>query len=302
MDEQTYRIGIDLGGAKTETIVLDPGGREMLRWRIPTPRPGGAGEYDAIVDNVSALITDTIQKIPSGHSCTIGIGGPGSMDPETGLVRNSNTISLNHRPLKADIEKRIGRRVEIKNDANCFALAESLRGAGRGFRIVFGIIMGSGCGGGIFWEDQIYEGRHGLGGEWGHVSIDPQGAPCYCGNRGCIETCISGPGVEAAHARRFGRVLSMKEIVQGFREGHVECTESFNRFLDDFGRAVGGLISILDPEAIVIGGGLSNIDELYGRGAELVRRYAFHPRVDTPVLKNELGDSAGVFGAAMIGR
>jgi fructokinase len=189
----------------------------------------------------------------------------------------------------------------MQNDANCFTLAESIQGAGKGYKVVFGIIMGTGCGGGIALDGKILQGAHGIAGEWGHVSIDPQGADCYCGKRGCVETKISGGGVENKFAARFGRRLQMEQIVAGFHHGDGPCTEVFRQFLDDFGRAAGGLISVLDPDAVVIGGGLSNINELYTEGGAFIRRYAFHPDVETPILKNKLGDSAGVIGAAWIG-
>ncbi len=296
-----YRLGIDLGGTKTEAIVLGSEDQVLLRKRKPTPRKKDEHDYEMVLSNVCDLIRELLREIPSGADCTIGIGTPGSLDPATGLIQNSNTLCLNQRPLKKDIEERIGRPVGMQNDANCFTLAESVQGAGKDFRVVFGIIMGTGCGGGIFIDGKILEGANAIAGEWGHVSIDPNGADCYCGNRGCVETKISGGGVEKVFAARFGRRLRMEQIVAGFRSGDGPCAEIFRQFLDDFGRATGGLISVLDPDAVVLGGGLSNIDELYNEGVALIRRYAFHPNIHTPILKNKLGDSAGVIGAAWIG-
>jgi len=301
MKNKPYRLGVDLGGTKIEGMILDPDDRVLLRKRKPTPRNGSGHGYEMVLDNVCDLIRELQQAIPDGADCTIGIGTPGSLDPATGLLQNSNTLCLNRMPLKKDIEDRIGRPVGMQNDANCFTLAESIQGAGKDFRVVFGIIMGTGCGGGISIDGKILQGAHGIAGEWGHVSIDPDGVDCYCGNRGCIETKISGGGVEKAFAARFGRRLRMEQIVAGFRTGDGPCAEIFRQFLDDFGRATGGLISVLDPDAVVIGGGLSNIDELYNEGVALIRRYAFHPNIHTPILKNKLGDSAGVIGAAWIG-
>ena len=296
---QQYKIGIDLGGTKTEAVLLDPGEGELLRRRIPTPKKDG---YQAVLVSIHGLILDTIRQVPAGADYSIGIGIPGSIDAETQLVLNANSNCLNGNPLQRDIETLLGRPVGIQNDANCFTLAECRKGAAQGYGLVFGVIMGTGCGGAICIDGEVREGSHRIAGEWGHFAVDPQGAPCYCGNRGCIETKISGSGVEAAFFATYGKRLAMQEIVQGYRDGDPDCSTSFVQFLDDFGRCLGGLISILDPDAVVLGGGLSNIDELYGAGVERMRRYVFHKQIRTPVLKNALGDSAGVFGAAWIGR
>jgi len=191
--------------------------------------------------------------------------------------------------------------VAMENDADSFALAESLQGAGRGYGMVFGAILGTGVGGGLCFNGTIFRGRHGIAGEWGHMAADPGGPPCFCGNRGCVETFISGPGLAAAYQRISGRRQSAQAIVAGARSGDPLCQTVFQSFLEAFGRGMGGIISLLDPDAIILGGGLSNIEELYGEGAVLARRYAFHPDPRTPILKNELGDSAGVYGAAWIG-
>jgi len=294
----SFRIGIDLGGTKTEALLLSPDGRVILRNRQPTPRASG---YGAIIDLVCAMIAEAAGQAPAHESCTIGLGIPGSIDPLTGLVRNANTTCLNGTSLRSDLERRLARAVAIDNDANCFTLAECRQGAGSGYGLVFGVIMGTGCGGGIYCNGSLIQGRNAIAGEWGHISIDPGGAACYCGNRGCVETKISGGGVEKKFKERFGRALSMREITQGYRDNDPACMQTFEEFLDDFGRALGGLISMLDPDAIILGGGLSQIDELYTLGAEKVRRHAFHHSIQTPILRNELGDSAGVFGAAWIG-
>lgn len=293
-----FRIGIDLGGTKIESILLGPDGGELSRRRIPSPARDG---YGALLAATQSLITETAQEVPPGEPFTVGVGIPGSIDPETTLVRNANSTCLIGNPFQKDLERLIARPLAMRNDADCFTLAECRLGAGQGYGLVFGVIMGTGCGGGICIDGTVREGRHRIAGEWGHVSVDPQGLSCYCGNRGCVETKISGSGVERGHLERHGERLTMEEIVAGFRNGDPRCTETFRRFLDDFGRCLGGLISILDPDAVVLGGGLSNIDELYDEGCALVRRYAFHSHLDTPILKNSLGDSAGVFGAAWIG-
>ena len=298
MFENKFKIGIDLGGTKTEAILLNPDNKETHRKRIKTPASSG---YEAIIKSLHELITDTAGNIPSGHEYTIGIGIPGSINPDTGLVQNANTTCLIGKPLKKDIENLLGIKTGIENDANCFTLAESLEGAVKGYSLVFGVIMGTGCGGGICIDGKIRNGSHSIAGEWGHFSVDPDGAECYCGNKGCVETKISGGGVEAAYFKKYGTRMIMKDIVEGYRSKEPSCVTIFESFLDDFGRCLGGLISILDPDAVVLGGGLSNIPELYTKGYENVKKYAFHSNIRTPLLQNKLGDSAGVFGAAWIG-
>lgn len=294
---QDYSIGIDLGGTKTEAIVLDPANVVIFRERVATP----GHDYGRILDAIAELVQRAGTAVPDGAGSSIGMGMPGSMNARTGLVQNANTTCLIGRPLKIDLEALLGRTVTLENDANCFTLAECRAGAARGFDLVFGIIMGTGCGGGLCINGHVRQGPHSIAGEWGHYAVDPQGADCYCGNRGCVETKISGGGVEAAFCKRYGQKLSMRDIVLGYRSAEPACVEAFLAFLDDFGRCLGGLLSTLDPDAVVLGGGLSHIDELYTLGLEKVRAHAFHEQVQTPILKNRLGDSAGVYGAAWIG-
>lgn len=296
---EPYRIGIDLGGTKTEAVLLDPFDALLFRERKATPLAQG---YDAVLALVAQMVRAAAGRIPAGHCYTVGIGIPGSIDAATGLVRNANSVCLIGRPFAADLERLLGRRIGVRNDADCFTLAECRNGAAAGFGLVFGVIMGTGCGGGICIDSEVWEGPHRICGEWGHMSVDPLGANCYCGNRGCVETKISGSGVEAAFLSRYGESLRMDQIVAGARSGEPRCAEAFETFLDDFGRSLGGVISILDPDAVVLGGGLSNIEELYSIGLQRVRHYAFHDNLRTPVLKNLIGDSAGVFGAAWIGK
>ncbi len=293
-----YKIGLDLGGTKTEVIILDESGRERHRKRIPTPANGGYGE---ILKATHSLCIETIRLIPQNMPYTIGIGIPGTIEARTQLVQNANTTCLIDKPFQKDLEDLLGKLIKMENDANCFTLAECISGAAKGYSLVFGIIMGTGCGGGLCIDEKVRQGEHGIAGEWGHFAVDPEGLECYCGNRGCIETKISGSGVASAFYTRYNKKISMDEIVQGYRNGDAECMDIFKAFLDDFGRCLGGLISTLDPDAVVIGGGLSNIEELYRDGIEHVRQYAFHNHIKTPILKNELGDSAGVIGAAWIG-
>ncbi len=293
-----FRIGIDLGGTKTEAVVLDDRNREVYRKRVPTQ---GTRSYEALLSFVHRFIEEARAHAPDPKRCTIGIGIPGAIDAKTRRVQNANTTVLIGNPFQKDLEKRLGRSVCVENDANCFVLAESREGAANGYSWVFGVILGTGCGGGLCVDGKLHRGMNGIGGEWGHFSVDPSGEDCYCGNRGCIETKISGSGVERSFFTRHQLRLSMRQIVSGYRKKDPRCTEAFLRFLDDFGRCMGGLISLLDPDAVVIGGGLSLIDELYTQGLAYVKRYAFHRGIRTPILKNRLGDSAGVFGAAWLG-
>ena len=292
-----YRIGIDLGGTKIESVLLSWDRKEVHRERVPTP---AGNHYDLIRKAVHEQIRTMAEKIPGYSDFSIGIGIPGAVNKETGLVHNANTTCLIGKPFQSDLETLCGKTIAMENDANCFTLTEALEGAGKGYGMVFGIIMGTGCGGGICMNGNIWSGANGVAGEWGHFSMDPGGRSCYCGNRGCIETKISGSGIEAAFFERFGRQLKTRDIVEGFRQNDEPCKAIFNQFLDYFGRALGGLVSTLDPDVVVIGGGLSNIDEIYTTGVEQVRKYAFHKNIKTPILKNRLGDSSGVIGAALL--
>lgn len=300
MAEGAWRVGVDLGGSKTEVLLLDPAGKERHRRRTLTPGEG-EGRYPAILDTVSSLVLEAAALIPPGVPWRVGVGIPGSVNEGTGAVQGANTRCLNGHRLPADLSGLLGRAVGVENDALCFALAEARAGAGRGYRTVFGVIMGSGCGGGLVVEGEPVRGAHGIAGEWGHLSVDPAGPPCWCGNRGCVETLISGGGLEAAARRELGRELSARRLVEEARQGEPGAARLFARFLEDFGRCLGGLISVLDPDAVVLGGGLSLVEELYREGADRARSRAFHPGIDTPVLKNALGDSAGALGAAWIG-
>lgn len=295
-----YRIGIDLGGTKTEGILLDPRSDAVTRFRQPTPR-GGPDPYRAILENTAALIRRLTQAVPDDQPHTVGVGIPGVSDPASGRVINANTTALIGKPFQADLSALIGHDLGIENDANCFTAAESRMGAARGYAVVFGLILGTGVGGGLTLNGRVHHGRHGIAGEWGHLSMAPNGRACWCGNRGCVETLISGTALAQAWQERHGSPQTAESIVAGHRRGDAACRAVFERFLEDFGRCLGGLISILDPDAVVIGGGLSHIDELYTEGAAQAYRYAFHPDPHTPILKNSLGDSAGVFGAAWIG-
>jgi fructokinase len=291
-----YRIGIDLGGTKIEGVVLDPAGREIFRKRILTEREGG---YQHILHRIK-LVHDALVSAAPGPT-TFGIGTPGAISPRTGLLKNSNTVCMNGQPVKADLEKLLGRKIEIQNDANCFAMAEALLGAGRGKNLVFGVIMGTGCGGGIVHKGEVLTGVQGIAGEWGHMSIDPHGPLCYCGKKGCVETFISGGGLENRYAEKFGVRKSLKDVEAAYFAGEPQAVEFMQEFFNRFGRAMANLIDILDPDVVVLGGGVSNFKAVYTEGVAAVRKYVFNDELETPIVKNQLGDSAGVFGAALVG-
>lgn len=289
------RLGIDLGGTKIEGAVIDDDGRFVARKRIPTERERG---YDHILDRVAALVAELRPLAPGCQA--IGIGTPGTIG-RGGLHKNSNTTCLNGRPLHADLERRIGLPVRMENDANCFALAEALHGSGRGHDVVFGVILGTGVGGGIVWRGKVWSGPQHIAGEWGHHAIDPAGPECYCGQRGCVETLISGPALEAAYRRGGGAEgTTAAEIATRAAAGEPLATRVLDRYLAIFGRALANLIAILDPSAIVLGGGLSNLDVLYDRGRDEIARRLFNEELTTPIVKHTLGDSAGVLGAALL--
>ena len=292
-----YRIGIDLGGTKIEGVVLDADGKEIFRKRIATEREGG---YQHILNRIKSVHDELVATVPN-QPATFGIGTPGAISPRTGLLKNSNTVCMNGQPVKTDLEKLLGRNIEIQNDANCFAMAEALLGAGRGKNLVFGVIMGTGCGGGIVYKGEVFTGAQAIAGEWGHMSIDPNGPLCYCGKQGCVETFISGGGLENRYAEKYGVRKSLKEVEAAYFAGEPQAVEFMAEFFDRFGRALANLIDILDPDLVVLGGGVSNFKAVYTEGVAAVRRYVFNDELATPIVKNHLGDSAGVFGAALVG-
>lgn len=290
------RIGIDLGGTKTEGIVMDDAGKIVLRERHPTPREQG---YNAIIDNIAQLVRGLEER--SGSKCTVGIGTPGAVSGSTGLLKNSNTTCLNNQPVQKDLEVKLNRPVRIENDANCFALSEAVDGAGKGYGVVFGVIMGTGVGAGIVCRGRVHDGPQGIAGEWGHNNLEPDGPDCYCGRRGCVETFISGPGLQQDYERNGGDAeLNAQIIAQRAAAGDVLAEAAMQRFLDRFARALSVVINILDPDAIVLGGGLSKLDRLYSEGVERLQPYIFNNELLTPVLPNVHGDSAGVRGAAWL--
>ncbi len=292
-----YKIGIDLGGTKMEGVLIGPDGHEVTRKRIATERDQG---YQHILNRLKSL-HDDLQAVANGKPTTFGIGTPGAISPRTGLLKNSNTVCMNGMPVKADLEKLIGRPIEIQNDANCFAMAEALMGAGKGKNLVFGVIMGTGCGGGIVYKGEVFTGPQAIAGEWGHMSIDPEGPMCYCGQRGCTEVFISGGGLEKRYEEKSGKRRSLRDIENDYYAGKPEAVEFMQTFFKHFGRAIANLIDILDPDLIVLGGGVSKFDALYTEGIAQVKKYVFTDELETPIVKHQLGDSAGVLGAALVG-
>jgi fructokinase len=291
-----FRIGMDLGGTKIEGIVLDAQGQEIFRKRVDTRREEG---YGPILQRIKSLYDDLAATVAHAPH-TFGIGTPGAISPRSGLLKNSNTVCMNGQPVKADLEKLLGRKIEIQNDANCFAMAEALHGAGRGKNLVFGVIMGTGCGGGIVYKGEVFTGQQGIAGEWGHMSIDPHGPRCYCGQLGCVETFISGGGLENRYAEKFGVKKSLRDIEKDFYAGEADAVAFMKIFLRHFGRAIANLIDLLDPDVIVLGGGMSNVAELYAELPTRLAAYVFSDTLVTRVVPALHGDSSGVRGAAWL--
>ena len=286
-----YKLGIDLGGTKTEAILLDDSLNVLERKRVSTPQDN----YSEIVDTISNLVLDVSSNVPD---FSLGICTPGAISKKTGLIKNSNTQCLIGKPLKEDLEKKLQKNIAMENDANCFVMAESKMGAAKNFDLVFGVIMGTGVGGGIVVNGKLHSGRTNIAGEWGHHTLHHNGNPCYCGKTGCVETYISGPALEQKWELLSGESKSMPEILSNLDNDIGKTWKS--EFLENFGYGLANVIDILDPDAIILGGGLSNIDFLYTEGKDSVYEKVFSDLVDTPILKNELGDSAGVYGAALL--
>ncbi len=300
-------IGVDLGGTKIEAVAAHrssgaagPALDVIVRRRVPTERDRG---YEAILDATAALIHEVAGEagLDPAHA-PIGVGMPGGVTRREGLVKNSNTTCLNGRPFRADLERRLGRPIAFDNDANCFTLAEAAIGAAAAHRdgVVFGVILGTGVGGGVVLRGEPWPGAQGIAGEWGHHAVYAGGdRPCYCGQRGCLEQYASGPAVEADYERRAGRRLSVAEIAAR-RGDDRHAAAAIETLVDAFGRGLANVINVLDPSAVVLGGGVSNLDLLYDEGRERVARYVFNDELTTPILRHALGDSAGVLGAALI--
>jgi fructokinase len=286
-----YKLGVDLGGTKTEAVLLDENFSVIKRKRISTPQ----NDYQKILDSISSLVLDISKNVTD---FSLGVCTPGAISKQTGLIKNSNTQCLIGKSLKEDLENKLGKKISIENDANCFTMAEATLGAGINFDLIFGVILGTGVGGGIVINKKLHSGRTNIGGEWGHHTLHRNGNLCYCGKHGCVETYISGPALENHWKKLSGKSQSLKEILPNIDNEYGKKWK--DEFLENFGYGLANIIDILDPDAIILGGGLSNIDFLYTEGKESVYSKVFSDLVDTPILKNELGDSAGVFGACML--
>jgi fructokinase len=294
------KLGIDLGGTKIEIIALDNYGVELLRRRVATPQ----GDYSATLHAIENLVRSAEAEL--GQRGSVGIGTPGTISKATGLLKNSNSVHLNGKPVLQDLESLLQREVKISNDANCFALSEAIDGAGSGASVVFGVILGTGVGAGIVVNGKVLTGPNGIAGEWGHNPLpwpaaeELPGPECYCGQKGCIETFLSGPGMTKLHQKETGEFLSPEVIVARAEKGDKACVLIMQHYENRLARSLAHVINILDPDVIVLGGGMSNIERLYTNVPQLWTRWVFSDRVDTRLVKNKFGDSSGVRGAAWL--
>ena len=294
------KLGIDLGGTKIEIIALDDEGGELLRRRVPTPQGDYSGTLRAIADLVLQV------EVALGQAGTVGIGTPGSISRVTGLLKNSNSVHLNGQPILQNLESLLRRKLRISNDANCFALSEAVDGAAAGAVVVFGVIIGTGTGAGIVVNGRTLTGANGIAGEWGHnplpwpEGVELPGPACYCGRHGCIETFLSGPGMSGDHQRVSGEKLDAATIAARAVAGDAACDLTLQRYENRLARSLAHVINILDPDVIVLGGGMSNIERLYENVPRIWGRYVFSDQVNTRLVRNRFGDSSGVRGAAWL--
>ncbi|MDZ7749376.1 MAG: ROK family protein [Halofilum sp. (in: g-proteobacteria)] len=294
------RIGIDLGGTKISALAIDDGGNTLTRRRIRTPH----GDYEGTLDAVAGLVRSIEEE--AGAEASVGIGTPGAISPATGLFKNASAVFLNGRPGKDDLEARLGREVRIANDANCFALSEAVDGAGAGYGVVFGVILGTGAGGGIVVDGRVLVGPNAIAGEWGHNPLpwptpeEHPGPRCYCGQRGCIERWVSGTGLRQDHANHVGEELEGEEIARRAAAGDPDAEATLQRYEDRLSRGLAHVINLLDPDVIVLGGGVSNVERLYDNVPVLWQRYVYSDRCDTPLFPPVHGDDGGVRGAAWL--
>lgn len=294
------RLGIDLGGTKTEIIALDDRRTELLRRREPTP----SGDYDATLALISQLVCEA--EIEIGKRGSIGIATPGALSPATRRLRNSNSTCLNGRAIKEDLERIIGRQIRIANDANCFVLSEATDGAARNAAVAFGVILGTGVGGGICVNGHVLEGPNGIAGEWGHNALpwptpaEIPGNPCYCGKSGCVETFLSGPALEREYAQHSGITVSAQDVAVRASAGEEHARAVMATYGERLARALASVINVLDPDVIVLGGGVSNIDALYATVPTLWKQWVFSDVISTHLARNFHGDSSGVRGAALL--
>lgn len=300
MADPAIKIGIDLGGTKIELLALDSAGRELLRRRCPTPQ----GDYAATLDSIQRLVLEAEQEL--GSRASVGVGSPGAISKASGRMKNCNSTCLNGQPLRRDLEQRLARPIRLANDADCFALSEATDGAAAGASVVFGVILGTGVGGGIVIRGRLLQGPNAIAGEWGHNPLpwpspeERPGPPCYCGRCGCIETFLSGPGLSRAHADATGQQLDAKAIAESAAAGDAGCESSLALYESRLARALAHIINIIDPQVIVLGGGLSNCTRLYRNVPRIWSRYVFSDRVDTHLVPPRHGDSSGARGAAWL--
>lgn len=294
------RTGVDLGGTKIEALVLGPDGRELARERVPTPREG----YQATVSAVADLVERV--EAAAGGPGRVGVGIPGTRSPSTGLVKNANSTALIGHPLDRDLARRLGRPVRLRNDADCFAISEATDGAGAGADPVFGVILGTGVGGGVVVGGRLLEGPQGIAGEWGHNPLpwprdeEHPGPPCWCGRRGCVETWLSGPAMARDHADVAGRDRTPEEISSAAAEGDEAARATVARYVERLGRSLATVVNLLDPEVVVLGGGMSNLPGLAEAAREALEPWVFTDEIRTRVVRNHHGDSSGVRGAAWL--
>ncbi len=294
------RIGVDLGGTKIEALALGANGEELGRIRVPTPRH----EYTETLNAIARLVQKLEKEL--GQRATVGVGIPGTIVRSSGLVKNANSTWLNGQPLERDLSAALGREVRCQNDANCLALSEATDGSGAGYRVVFAVILGTGCGGGIAFEGHVHEGRHSVAGEWGHNSLpwprvdEVPGPECYCGKRGCIETWISGTALGKDYERSTGTALSGKEVAEAADRGDPQARAAIQRLEDRIARGFASLVHVIDPDVIVIGGGLSALSSIYRNVPPLLEGYGFGGGIHTPIVPALHGDSSGVRGAAWL--
>jgi fructokinase len=300
MERDRLRIGIDLGGTKIAGITLDGSGMTLAERRIATPRGDYEGTVRAVADVVAQL------EAEAGREASVGVGMPGAISPATGLVKNANSVWLNGRPFQADLEASLGRPIRVENDANCLAVSEAVDGAAAGAFLVWAIILGTGVGSGIAIDGAALSGRHRIAGEFGHNPLpaphdgERPGPACYCGRHGCIETWVSGTGLAADHARRTGHAMRGEEVIAAMRAGDSAAQATVGRHRDRLARSIAHVVNVIDPDAIVIGGGLSRVPEIIDGLAEAVAPHVFSDGFDTPILASRHGDASGVRGAAWL--
>ena len=295
-----YRIGVDLGGTKIEAVVMNQQGEQITKMRVKTPKD----DYQLILLTIAELVEEIEGNV--NEVATIGICTPGAISPASGLLKNSNTVCMNGKPIHKDLVSLLGRDIRIANDANCFALSEAIDGAAAGKDVVFGVIVGTGTGGGIVINQKLLTGAHAIAGEWGHNPLpwpagnELPGPPCYCGKQGCIETFLSGPAITNDHQLQGGDKVSAEQLVELAALGFERAEETLLRYEERMAKSLASVINLLDPDVIVLGGGMSNIERLYTNIPKLLPKYVFSDVVNTPIVPPKFGDSSGVRGAAWL--